>query len=361
MIKNPSIEVKQIPFFLFEEKKEKKGKKNKKEKKTSICLFDESCKNHLLISQKIQKIENYQDDYRILEKAEKMELRRGNSLNSHSLNSHSLSTHVLLTYFTKDSDVSFSSFLLHQNKNPKEILFYLQDSYQYLLKSIKLLHNHSICYFGLSSQTIIFDSNIPRLNNFESSFLITNSNQTKKIMQKIQKLQNYSFQPLEVHVLYYFLNLCKNKDNRYQALEKCEGLNLTTLSSTQIEEISFHYVKSIPIFSLFSESYREKYKEKCLETLKKYINKNQTFIVEQLVNFCDTWDNYALTILYLHLVGKAIQQFSLENTFFNGWMKMLKKQLDPDPEQRESLEFIIKKWDTLYEEYPNWKFVKSIC
>jgi hypothetical protein len=348
MIKNPSIEVEQIPFFLSSEKKEKE-KKNKKEKKTSICLFDESCKNHLLISQKIQKIENYQDYYRILEKAEKV-----------GLGEKTLSSHILLTYLTKDSDVSFSTFFLHENKNPKEILFYLQDSYQYLLKSIKILHDHSICYFGLSSQTIIFESTIPRLNNFESSFFITNDNQINKTMHQIRNLQNFSFQPLEVHVLYYFLNLCTNKGNRYQALEKCEGLKLTTLSSTQIEEISSHYVKSIPIFSLFSESYREKYKEKCLETLKKYINQNQTFIVEELTKFCNTWDNYALTILYLHLVGKAIQQFSLENTFFNGWMKILKKYLDPDPEQRESLEFIMKKWDSLYEEYPNWKFVKSI-
>ena len=349
MIKKPSIEVEQIPFFLSSEKKEKKGKKKKKEKKTSICLFDESCKNHLLISQKIQKIENYQDYYRILEKAEKV-----------GLGEKTLSTHILLTYLTKDSDVSFSSFLLHQNKNQKEILFYLQDSYQYLLKSIKILHDHSICYFGLSSQTIIFESTIPRLNNFDSSFFTMNDNERKKIMQKIQKIQNFSLQPLEVHVLYYFLNLCTNKGNLYQGLEKCEGLKLTTLSSTQIEEISSHYVKSNPIFSLFSESYREKYKEKCLETLKKYINQNQTFIVEELTKFCNTWDNYALTILYLHLLETIIHRFSLENTFFNGWMKMLKKQLDPDPEQRESLEFIIKKWDTLYEEYPNWKFVKSI-
>lgn len=346
MIKYSSIEVEQIPFFLSSDKKEKKRKKNtnKNISKTSICLFDESCKNHLLISQKIQKIENYQDDYRILEKAEKVGLTGRNSLFSH----------VLLTYIIKDSDVSFSTFFLHENKNPKEILFYLQDSYQYLLKSIKILYNHSICYFGLSSQTIIFDSNIPRLNNFESSFLITNDNQTNKIMHKIRNLQNFSLQPLEVHVLYYFLN-------RYQGVEKYEGLKLTTLSSTQIEEISDHYVKSVPIFSLFSESYREKYKEKCLETLNKYVNQNQTYIVENLTKPSDTWDNYALSILYLHLLGTIIQRFSLENTFFNGWMKMLKKQFDPDPEQREGLEFIMKKWDSLYEEYPNWKFVKSIC
>jgi hypothetical protein len=332
MIKYSSIEVEQIPFFLSSEKKEKE-KKNKKEKKTSICLFDESCKNHLLISQKIQKIENYQDYYRILEKAEKV-----------GLGEKSLSSHVLLTYLIKDTDVSFSSFLLHQNKNPKEILFYLQDSYQYLLKSIKILHNHSICYFGVSSQTIIFDSNIPRLNNFESSFLITNDNQINKTMHQIRNLQNFSFQPLEVHVLYYFLNN-----------------ELTTLSSTQIEDICSYYVNSVPIFSLFSESYREKYKEKCLKTLNKYVNQNQTFIVDELTKFCNTWDNYALTILYLHLLETIIHRFSLENTFFNGWMKILKKYLDPDPEQRKSLEFIMKKWDSLYEEYPNWKFVKSIC
>jgi hypothetical protein len=162
-------------------------------------------------------------------------------------------------------------------------------------------------------------------------------------MQQIQKLQNFSLQPLEVHVLYF---LWKNE--------------LSTLSYTQLEEICSQYVKSMPIFTLFSDSDREKYKDRCIETLKQYVNRPQKEIIEQLIHFSPTWDNFALSVLYLYVVEKVIRRFSLKNTFFNGWFFLLINELDPDPHKRGSIKQTMEHFEHLYEEYPCWSFVKSL-
>ena len=116
----------------------------------------------------------------------------------------------------------------------------------------------------------------------------------------------------------------------------------------------------MPIFSLFSDSDRDKYKEKCVKTLKLYVNQSQKEIVEQLIQFSPTWDNFALSVLYLYLLEKVIADFSLKNTFFNGWFSLLINQLDPDPILRESIKQTMEQFEHLYEEYPNWTFVKSL-
>ena len=329
---NPSIQVDQIPFFLYCSKNKVRGEKKQETMKPSLYLYDESCKNLLFLSQKIQKIENYQEYFRIPEKIKKIEKdEKGQN-------------HVWLYYpvNTLLPDIPFSTFLL-QNKNPKQLLFYLQDSYQHLLKSIQLLQKHHLCYFALSSQTILFESTKPLLIHFDSTIQTNDRNLSNKIMQTIQSLDNFSHQPLEVHVLYF---LWKNE--------------LSTLSYTQIEEISSHYVKTMPIFSLFSDSDREKYKDRCIETLKLYVNQPQKEIVEKLIPFSPTWDNFALSVLYLYVVEKVIRSYSLKNTFFNGWFSLLIKELDPEPSKRVSIKQTMEQFEHLYEEYPDWSFVKSL-
>lgn len=333
-----SIHVDQIPFFLCSNQSHS-CEKNKL-LQTSFCvIYDESCKNVIRISQIIQKINMYQDYFWIPEKVENVELKT-----PHETKLNQYSSHVLLTYpENKIEEVSFSTFLL-QNKGIKHFLFYLQDSYRILLQSLKKLEDHYICYFEMESKKIVFRQSIPIIKDFHSSFQTHDAtNRIKKIIQTIETLNNFSYQPLEVHTLYY---LVKNKSQ--------------TLSYSQIVEISAHYVKSMPIFSLFDELYRKKYEEKCVECLKKYVNHDQSYIMDELTNSFKSWDQYALTVLYLHLVGKAINQYSLKNTFLNGWMKMLIKQLNPEPEERYDLENSMKKFEDLYETYPHWTFVKSI-
>jgi hypothetical protein len=241
-----------------------------------------------------------------------------------------------------DDTNPFSTFLLNKNMDPKQLFYYLQDSYKHLLKSIQLLQDRHLCYFALSSQTILFVKKNPILINFNFILQTTSDNIVNKIKLTIDKIQNFSHQPLEVHVLYF---LWKNE--------------LLTLSYTQIEEISSHYVKSMPIFSLFSDLDREKYKERCLETLKQYVNQPQKEIIEKLAHFSPTWDQFALSVLYLYVVEKVIRRLSLKNTFFNGWLSVLMSQLNPEPSNRVQSEKIMKQFEDLYEEYNEWSFVKS--
>ena len=75
-----------------------------------------------------------------------------------------------------------------------------------------------------------------------------------------------------------------------------------TISYSQIEELSYNYVKSISFLEFFSESYRENYKKKCVNFLKKYINKSREEIITDILKYINTWDNFSLSILYLHII-----------------------------------------------------------
>jgi hypothetical protein len=340
---NTSIYVDQIPISFFLKKKEKKRENTENIKdKSSLCLYDEQCKTKIRISQKIQKIENYEKYFEIPEKVERV------SITQNQVQPISLQSHILL-YFKNKTNTSFTNFLF--KKPTKQYIFHLLESYQILLKSLKKLQEQHICYFGISSQSIVFDidttnttDTIPILQNFDSSFITTDATLTKKITHTIQNLQNFSFQPLEVHALYFLL------------------INqLETLSYSQIEEIGSHYVKSMSVLSLFTNTQREKYKETCVEVLKKYVNQPCNSIIEDIIDQGSfTWDQYALNVLYLYLVDKTINQFSLVNTFLNGLFEYLIQQLDPDPKKRETLEQTLEKLEKLYEQYPSWLFVKGL-
>jgi uncharacterized membrane-anchored protein YjiN (DUF445 family) len=113
--------------------------------------------------------------------------------------------------------------------------------------------------------------------------------------------------------------------------------------------------------SLFDNNKREKYKETCVEVLQKFVNQSRESIIEQIVeNDSQTWDQYALNVLYLYLVDKTIKKFSLSHTFLNGLFEQLIKQLNPDPRKRETVEQMLEKLEHLYEQYPSWLFVKSL-
>ena len=92
---NTSIHVDQIPISFFLKKKEKKRETQPHTEKSSLCLYDEQCKTKIRISQKIQKIENYEKYFEIPEKVERV------SINQNQVQSISLQSHILFYFKNK--------------------------------------------------------------------------------------------------------------------------------------------------------------------------------------------------------------------------------------------------------------------
>jgi hypothetical protein len=159
----------------------------------------------------------------------------------------------------------------------------------------------------------------------------------------INKLDDYTYKPLEIHVLFYLIK------NDFQ-----------TISYSLIEEISEMFVKNLSILNFFSEKYKESYKNSCISVLKKYINQPKNEIIEDILLQTDKWDVFSLSVLYLHIFHNISRVFSLKQTFINKIILELSKNIHPNPVMRSSLENLLDNFDKLFNNNNEWSYISGL-
>lgn len=325
--------------------KKKKINKNVQhnENGSKIVLYDFFSVNEINISKKIKNIPynaNYFDiisDYNFIDISKIDE----NLIENIDLNENKK---YIFFHYNNEERVDFQDFLFNLS-NIKYFISSLLDSYTKLLNSLIKLNNENICFFELNTDNIVFSNNNTLfLKNFNNSILISNLNESY-IKNIIKNIDNYTYKPLEIHVLFYLI--INNEE---------------TLSLSFIETICSNYVKNMNILLLFSQRYIETYEKTCIETLKKYINKPKSAIITDILEYHKYWDNYSISILYLHLVGNITRFFSLKDTFLNKFTMLLTKNIHPNPLKRETLEEMIKNYNKLFDksEKDDWSFVNDV-
>jgi hypothetical protein len=92
---------------------------------------------------------------------------------------------------------------------------------------------------------------------------------------------------------------------------------------------------------------KESYKQMCMETIKKYINKPKTYIIRDILQSANKWDVYSLSVLYIHIFGNISKVFSLKQTFINKITLELSKNIHPDPSKRSDLKALLEQFNIL--------------
>jgi hypothetical protein len=319
----------------------KKNYNKNLENEPKIVLYDFFSVNEINISKKIKNIPynaNYFDimiDYDFIDISKIDE----NLIENIDLNENK--KYIIFNY-NNEIQVDFQDFLFNL-LNIKHFISSLLDSYTNLLHSLIKLNDENICFFELNTHNIVFSNNNTLiLKNFKNSLLISNLNESY-IKNIIKNINNYTYKPLEIHVLFYLIIN-----------------NAETLSLSFIETICSNYVKNMDILLLFSQKYIETYEKTCIETLKKYINKPKSSIIIDILEYHKYWDNYSASILYLHIVGNITRFFSLKDTFLNKFTMLLTKNIHPNPLKRETLEKTIENYNKLFNEKDDWSFVNDV-
>jgi hypothetical protein len=342
-IMTTNIDVSLINSQLINKKKEYDKNIKHNESESKILLYDFFSVNEINISKKIKNIPynaNYFDimlNYNLIDISKIDE----NLIENIDLNEDKK---YILFYYNNEKCVDFQDFLFNLS-NIKHFISSLLDSYTNLLHSLIKLNDENICFFGLNTDNIVFSNNNTLiLKNFKNSLLISNLNESY-IKNIIKNIDNYTYKPLEIHVLFY---LIKNNEE--------------TLSLSFIETICSNYVKNMNILLLFSQKYIESYEKTCVETLKKYINKPKSVIITDILEYNKYWDNYSISILYLHIIGNITRFFSLKATFLNKFTMLLTKNIHPNPLKRETLEETIKSYNKLFNESEkdDWSFINDV-
>lgn len=296
--------------------------------------------NEANISNKIKKIPYYSNYYSIVTSYDFINISNINERIVKLLDENK--KYMIFTYKSQGLSKTFDEFL-HDYKKLKLLILHSISTFSYLLQSLLQLQQQNLCFFQLSHENIIFNSECrekPILQNFKLSLQVSKLNETY-ITQIIKKTKDYSLKPLEVHVLFYLI------EN-----------DLHTISYSFIEEIVEVFTRNLSILSFFSQSYRENYQIACIHSLKKYMNKPKSeIILDILLNYHDKWDVYSISLLYLHVFTNISKEFSLKQTFMNKISIELAKNIHPDPSKRGTLAELLQTHENLMN--CDWSFLTS--
>ena len=307
---------------------------------TKHCFYS---KNEAVISDKIKQIRYYSNHFVV---AETYDFVNIGQLNEQAIERLQLTNDVryLIFKYKNENLVDFGDFLFNI-ADPTRFVFSAITSFSYILMSLRTLNMNDVCFFNLSPQNIAFNLDCGEnavIRNFQTSLQMSQLN-VEYITNIIKAQNDYTHKPLEVHVLFY---LIQN--------------NLSTISYSFIEEICEEFVKKLPFLKLFSEKFGASYKEACVASLKKYINRTQTDIISDILENSDKWDVYSLSVLYLHIFGGISQVFSLQQNFITNFTSELCKNVHPNPANRSSLNELFANYNRLLSDENNWSFVNKM-
>ena len=341
---NTNIELSKVKHHFFLKNNYIESEEERTQIKTRIVKYDFYSVNEAQISDNIKILPYYFTKYSIIDNYEFINISQLNEKYIEKLNINNKTRYLIFNYKNANF-IDFNTFLL-DFKSIKLLIFSIIESFSKLLHSLSVLNDNNICFFNLCPQNIMFLDKCrenPIFQNFQYSLQISklNENYFSKIIADLDDY--YIYKPLEVHVIFY---LIKN--------------DLNTISYSFIEEICEIYINKLTILSFFSDKYNQTYKQLCIDSLKKYINRNKREIIEELLQNVYSWDIFSLSVLYLHIIGNIIQLFSLQGTFISKLFLELSKNIHPEPSNRYDLETMREIYDKLFNEEKCWKYINAV-
>jgi hypothetical protein len=311
---------------------------------TKIVDYNVYSINEINISNKIKTISYYSNYYSILQDYNFINISELNENYIEKLNIPSDKRYLIFKY-KKGNYTTFSDYFL-KFTTPKLFILNTIETFLHILSSLIKLHEHNICFFNLSPKNIVFNLDYgekPILHNFQLSLQFSKLNE-EYITNIIKMPNDYTYKPLEVHILFYLINN-----------------DISTISYSFIEEICEVFTNNLTILELYSLQFKESYKGLCIESLKKYINMSKTEIIGDIIKNADKWDVYSLSMLYIDIFANISRVFSLKQTFINKFTLELTKNINPDSLKRCSLEKLLENYNSLFiSEKNNWTFVNNM-
>lgn len=299
--------------------------------------------NEVNIAHKIKEIPYYSNYFSILDDYRALNISQLNENIIEKLKIKEDKYYYLFKYSNKNSTDLID--FIYNSTSIKKLISDIINSFQHILSGIIILNENNICFFDISPKNILFLDNFrekPVLSNFKFSLNLNRLNYTD-FSNILNNLDDFTYQPFEIHILYYFVKH-----------------DIKTISSSFIHEFCENFVENLNILRLFSENYKKNYKEQCIETIKKYINISKKQIIDDILERNDKWDIYGITMIYLQIFGCISHVFSLKGTFMSKITLELSKNLHPNSDNRMSLEETLNTFNKYLNEENNWSFVNKL-
>ena len=311
---------------------ENKNKKNKLKKNKYYYKFvskDFFIENEIFISNRISQMIYYKKYFHIPTKIEKINYVNIDEENETDFESEYdinlkyrkkiSSNNILLKY----NNISLIKFNNYSSSSQKYFFYQIINIYTKLLKLINMLNENFIFFNNLNDENIFINNlDSPILSNFLFSINFSSSINENILKNFILEYDpSYIQWPIEIHAIAYIFH---NK--------------LNSLSHSNVNDIVSELIRNNYILNNFSDTIKQKYYDDGVLFLNTFINKRVDEIISIIILYFKSWDNYALSILYLQIIIKIYTSIKNKNNkFIIDFMKLLLKNISFHPEKRISL------------------------
>jgi hypothetical protein len=297
-----------------------------------ITVFDFFVKNELTNIKIIEKIENYNIYYYICESNSTLKItefeddirfiKSGKDIK--------LDDTVLLNF--EDREIIYLKNYLKALSSSTKYIYTIIDFYKRLLSSIKLLVEKELVHNNITFDSIVVDNKqLPLITNFSFSLNISRDDIHEYMKHFfIEYDPSYLEWPLEIHILAYMIT---NK--------------LNSISSNNLENIICNIIDNNNILKTFGDTIVSSYKLEALDYFKKYVNQSYEYILKDILKYNSSWDNYALSIMFLRILIGIHRSIEVKNKFIILFMKLLVSNIHLNPLKRVSVDLTIKNFDML--------------
>ena len=213
------------------------------------------------------------------------------------------------------------------------------DTYTYLVNTLQMLQNENIIHYDFKYNNVFVDKHTGSpiildlgLSIPVDTMLATPFDEADRDVIDYYKQYFYDFGPeyyvwpIEAHVINYVLHVSEKMDER--------GL----------QSLCNEFVASNKGLAYYSTEFKDLFIQLAVDTFKPYVGAPRTRIINELIEKTwKTWDNYSLSVCYLGLLFKILQEFKSQPIplDFEGivpFTKLLLENIHPDASRRHSLE-----------------------
>ena len=272
-----------------------------------------------------EKIPNYLDKFEILSTAISLNVTNSDL--------------YLLQYETNEDDLIGIVDYLSTITNTKKYIFTIIDSYKKMLRNILLLYKVGISHFNINCDTLCFkNKTTPILRDWTTSLY---SNKIKQVDSLLQTPEIYTNSPLEIYVIIYL--------NKYKP---------ETLKTSSIEIICKKYVDNITYqyLSFITANSKNNIYLNSVKFMTQFLDMPREKVKCELMKYSHTWDNYSLSIIYLHIVGNILVSLKKKDSdFCCDWVRLLNKTML----MKLSIQETIDAFDSLFYKHTDWSWSLS--
>lgn len=230
-------------------------------------------------------------------------------------------------------NIQFTDYLKSRGETNAHLLLKVVESYKNLTSSLGKLADIDIVHHDLKLDNILISSNdyLPIIIDFGISLNMKDVNEDDSRLNDYFYVHapDYYPWPLDIHVINYIVQVRSDGD-------------YGSINFEELKEIVDEYCQGNLALDLFSDDFRKLYKDKCYGYVKTLVGKNNKEVIKLLLHNYKTWDIYALSIIYIRLIGYIFNNKYPETKFLSEFIQLNLINISPDPNERLSYNDTIK-------------------